>query len=110
MTLLPTDHTFTANTVLLEKFRIAARDQGLRASEDDFQAAREALIEAAKAVKGKGRGGSTARSTGTSRPAFALEAEAVTPDMLADKRPAKTLKKIAPTSTAFGEPQVLSYR
>ena len=108
--LLPADHTFVGNGALLEQFRDAAREHGIRAGEADFQTAREALLVAGQAVKGKGRGGSTARSTGASRPSFSLEAEAVTLDMLTEKRPAKAARKSAPSSAAPGDPQVLSYR
>ncbi|MHB1200997.1 MAG: hypothetical protein ACYCZ6_15870, partial [Polaromonas sp.] len=63
--LLPDDHSAVGNSTLLEQFQVAARDAGFKAiDEDDFKAAREALVESGQAIKGKGRGGGAARATG----------------------------------------------
>ena len=108
--LLPPDHSFVGNQTLLQQVGAAL---GATPSEDDFKAAREALVAAGQAIKGKGRGGSTARATGTARPDFALQSLAVTGDLLAAKaapapRPAR---QAPPTAKAPpGDPQVLSYR
>lgn len=112
--LLPADHSAVGNLALWEQFKAAALDAGIRATDDAFKAAREALVESGQAVKGKGRGGSTARATGPARPDFDLKAEVITPDLLAT--PAKTQPKKAskakatPQDAASGAPQVLSYR
>ena len=75
LNLLPADHTTVGNSTLLEQFLAAAQAEGHQppATEDDFKTAREALVAAGLAVKGKGRGGSTARATGAQRPDFALD-------------------------------------
>ena len=110
--LLPEDHSTVGNLTLLELFTDAARDAGQKSvGEPEFKAVRDALVESGEAVKGKGRGGSTARATGTSRPAFALKAEEVTPDMLAPKAATSKAKaKNTPQAAAPGDPQVLAYR
>ena len=76
LNLLPADHTTVGNSTLLEQFLAAAQAEGHKppATEDDFKTAREALVAAGLAVKGKGRGGATARATGAQRPDFALGA------------------------------------
>ncbi len=112
LALLPEDHAMVGNKTLLELFIVAAHDAGQKSvSESDFKAAREALLESGEAVKGKGRGGSTARATGEARPDFDLKHEAITPDMLAPQPAAKPRKATsAPQAAAPGDPQVLSYR
>ena len=90
LALLPEDYSAVGNITLLEQFVAAARDAGLKGiTEEDFKATRDALVEAGEAVKGKGRGGSTARVTGANRPDFALQSEVVTPDMLLAKPAAR---------------------
>ena len=66
--LLPADFSSVGNITLLAQWQAAVPD----ATEDDFKTARDALVAAGLAVKGKGRGGSTARATGAARPDFAL--------------------------------------
>ncbi len=106
---LPSDHSAMGNPVLLVQFQSAASISGLGPlSEDDFKSARDALVERGAVVKGKGRGGSTARATGAARPAFDLQAEAITPDMLASKPAEKARKpKAAAQTAAPGDPQVV---
>ncbi len=117
--LLPADHSAVGNGALWQQWQAAAQTAGAVSNgppvtEDDFKTTRDALVAAGQAVKGKGRGGSTARSTGAKRPDFDLQAEAVTPDMLIAQRVIKTTKpvkpKATPKSAAPGDPQVLSYR
>jgi len=106
---LPPDHAFIGNQSLLLE---VVRTLGTEPDGAAFKAARDALVASGQAIKGKGRGGSTARATGAARPAFDLHSQVVTPDMLAPARPpapAKT-KAAAPTAQGSGEPQVLSYR
>ncbi len=114
--LLPSDSTTVGNQSLLQQFLQACQAAGLPASEDAFHAARDGLVAAGLAVKGKGRGGSTARATGNARPDFDLAAPAPTaePTALTDapaKAP-KAAKASAPKASTpdSGEPQVLSYR
>ena len=114
--LLPADHSAVGNISLWAQLQEAANTAGLTAiSEDEFKTAREALVASGQAIKGKGRGGSTARASGEARPDFALQAESTTPDLLATPQPAaKPVKRGAPNPTAqtagLGAPQVLSYR
>lgn len=118
LALLPDDHTTVGNITLLAQLQASARDAGLKPiGEDDFKAARDALVANGQAVKGKGRGGSLARATGAERPDFALKPEEMTPDMLlaaAASKAAKASKpakaKAAPQAAAVGDAQVLAYR
>ena len=119
MQLLPADHSAVGNISLLAKFQKAAQTAGHPSiSDDDFTAVRDVLLASGQIVKGKGRGGSTARATGAVRPDFELKAEPVTLDMLATpaaanagKAATKPKAKAAPqTDTVPGDPQVLSYR
>ena len=123
LALLPEDHSTVSNTTLLAQLQAATLDAGLKSAvgEDEFKAARDALVGDGAAVKGKGRGGSLARATGANRPDFTLKHEAVTPDMLTatafnhtatqTTTPTKRTKpNAAPQATASGAPQVLSYR
>lgn len=112
LALLPADSTSIGNQSLWTLFQAACASVGDAVTEADFQAAREALVAQGMAIKGKGRGGSTARSTGAARPDFDLKAEVVTPDML-KPAPAPAPKKArapAPGPATSGDPQVLSYR
>jgi adenine-specific DNA-methyltransferase len=104
--LLPADHSTVGNQALLQRIRETG---ALDASDDEFQAAREALFEQGLIVKGKGRGGSIALRSVT-RPDFDLKAEAITPDLLASKPAPKPSKAKAAAPAAPREPQVLSYR
>ncbi|WP_110960713.1 site-specific DNA-methyltransferase [Acidovorax sp. ST3] len=122
LNLLPADHTTVGNTSLLEQFLAQAQQAGTTppATDADFQAARDALVASGQAVKGKGRGGSTARATGATRPDFALGAPvASTAIPAADNagKPAKAAPtkakakaKPAPSQPDTGEAQVLAYR
>ncbi len=76
--LLPADHTTVGNITLLAQFLAAAHTHGTQspATEADFKQAREALVASGQAIKGKGRGGATAKAMGPERPAFALQAQA----------------------------------
>ncbi len=60
--LLPADGSNVGNAALLIQLQKSAQAQGLRAGEADFQAARQLLVDAGRAIKGKGRGGFSARS------------------------------------------------
>ena len=115
--LLPADHSAVGNGALFNQFSAACQAAGLGpVTQEDFQAAREALLATGQAVKGRGRGGATARATGADRPAFALQAPAVpatsTPAPAA-KRPAIRAKAASATpapASASGDAQVLAYR
>lgn len=117
--LLPADHTTVGNGTLLDQFLAAAKaaKHTPPATEDDFKTARDALVQSGQAVKGRGRGGSTARATGPEVPEFELNAPAAppSPDPLATPAaaPAKrtpAAKPKTPASPDAGEPQVLAYR
>ena len=112
LNLLPADHSTVGNATLQQQFLAAAQAAGHPGpvTADDFQAAREALLAAGLAVKGKGRGGSTARATGAQRPDFALNAPTAPATAAAPARPAKAKAKPAPAPSDGGAPQVLAYR
>lgn len=117
LNLLPADHTTVGNNTLLEQFLEQTRHAGTTppATDDDFKTARDALVATGQAVKGKGRGGSTARATGAKRPAFALDA----PEALAaldntgkptKAAPSKARARPTPSQPDTGDAQVLAYR
>ena len=120
--LLPADHSTMGNLALLTRFLQAATQTGINpgATENDFKTARDALVAAGLAVKGKGRGGSTARATGAARPDFALgvqtapepSAQPVQPAQATPARPPKAAKNTPARATGpdSGAPQVLAYR
>ena len=116
MQLLPADHSTVGNITLLAQFQAAQTASLLDVSDDDFTSVRDALLSSGQIVKGRGRGGSTARATGAVRPEFDLKAEPVTMDLLAAPPAANTGKTATqpkaapPADAALGEPQVLSYR
>ena len=117
LNLLPADYTTVGNITLLEQFLAAAKKADCQppATEEDFKAAREALLAAGLVVKGRGRGGATARSTGAQRPDFALDAPIAPAAVATEARPAKAARAAAkkvptPRSAETGEPQVLAYR
>lgn len=113
LNLLPQDCSAVGNQTLLQRFVEACEAEGLAASEAEFLAAREALLAVGLVVKGRGRGGATARATGETRPDFDLAAPAITPALTASppkSRPAaKSASKPSGASTQ-AEPQVISYR
>jgi adenine-specific DNA-methyltransferase len=114
--LLPADHSTVGNSALLERLQISAKDAGLKSiNDDDFKTARDVLVESGQAIKGKGRGGSTARALGPNRPEFELKPAPTTADLLAAApaaKPAKAASKAraATQANAPGDPQVLAYR
>ena len=73
--LLPVNGSTVANGQLLTLWTQAAADAGLKASLDDFTSLREDLVVRGLVIKGKGRGGSTARASAAapSSDSFALE-------------------------------------
>lgn len=117
--LLPANHTTMGNITLLGQFLATAAQGGKfnpPATEDDFKSAREALVQSGQAIKGRGRGGATARATGSVVPEFSLAAQ-VAPKPSASQASAPTIRTLAakpkttltPSADA-GEPQVISYR
>ena len=76
--LLPASGNTVANGQLLTMWTQAAADAGLNASPDDFASLREDLVVRGWVVKGKGRGGSTARTSAAApgSDTFTLESEA----------------------------------
>jgi len=121
--LLPADHSTVGNGALWGQFSAACDAAGLGpVTQEDFQTAREALLATGQAVKGRGRGGATARATGAERPAFTLQAPAIPPAPTATataattpaaKRPVirtKATGATPPHPAANGDAQVLAYR
>jgi adenine-specific DNA-methyltransferase len=138
LALLPADGSFIGNGSLAKQLAVAALDIGRVVEEADFAALREALVQRGLIVKGRGRGGSSARGAGKI-PAAAAAAAKQLPEDLADDQgdaddegaddfaldggvmpdvipPSPTRKpKAAPTkprqaAADAGAPQVLSYR
>ncbi len=116
MTCCPSTDRRSATPTLLTRLQAAAKPLGLSVDEAAYQSARETLVESGRAVKGRGRGGSTARAwtlpspTDGDRPDFELKAQEVPPELPFDK-PVATRKPAPKTATAApGDPQVLSYR
>src|SRR5574337_1980156 len=127
--LLPANGSPVGNARLLHALRAAGDAEGLGIEDDDFQAARQSLLDAARVVKGRGRGGATARAPGSGEPAayaeipaasvaeqrpnFELQPQATQPDLLdeARRKPAPAVTGRAPRAAPqSGAPQVLSYR
>lgn len=113
--LLPADGAGSGNAKLLVAFLEAAESRGLAGSEADFIAAREALLTTGRAVKGKGRGGSTARATADGPSGAApvdFELKSTLPALSAPPAPARYKRKDAPPKApeVASEASVLSYR
>lgn len=114
LNLLPGDHSTVGNISLQERFAAAVREAAVETTHaDDFHVTRDALLAEGRVVKGKGRGGSTARATGPSRPDFALTAEPVTSELpfnptVKPRQPKAA--KATPQASAVGDAQVLAYR
>ena len=117
--LLPVSGSTVANGQLLTLWIQAAVDAGLKASPDDFASLREDLVVRGLVVKGKGRGGSTARASAAvpGGDSFALEGEAAAVAVetgeaakASAKPKTKPGKPKARAADAGEEAQVLSYR
>lgn len=118
--LLPADGSNLGNATLLRTLQATAEAQGLTITEEAFQAARQHLLDAGRAVKGKGRGGATGRGAGgvvadapaePEHPTFTLDGGEMPADLPFEAP--KPARKTAPKATApadSGAPQVLSYR
>ena len=130
---LPQDGSNIGNGALIDAMRAAGLGSGLEPTDDEFHEARDRLIAAGLAKKGRGRGGSTAQVLGahegrpadwagpaaanatqphdTDRPDFALQGEVVPAEL--PFNPPKTARKSAArpqAGAAPGDPQVLAYR
>lgn len=114
--LLPASGSTVSNGQLLALWTRAAANAGLEASPADFATLRESLVKNGLVVKGKGRGGSTARASAAAPDSdvFALEAgEAALDNEVGEpgtSRKAKPGKAKLRAADAGEEPQVLSYR
>ena len=118
--LLPVNGSTVVNGQLLTLWTQAAADASVKASSDDFASLREDLVVRGLVVKGRGRGGSTARASAAvpGSDAFALEGEAAAAADEAGEATAKpSMSKLAkpakPRARAAGageEAQDLSYR
>ena len=121
--LLPGDGTAVGNISLLAQVQAAAAAAGHAApTEDAFKSAREALLASGQGIKGRGRGGATARvvtdqtspeietDAAQDRPNFALEAPAVAAAIPAKPRTKASASPSAATDASLGAPQVVAYR
>lgn len=121
---LPEDGSNIGNVTLFDKFMAQAAAAGLTCTEDDFHDARERLLAAGQARKGKGRGGSTARvlsagehgpdptttALADDRPAFALESQVLPAELPLTAAPPPRQAATRRTAATTADPQVLSYR
>jgi adenine-specific DNA-methyltransferase len=108
--LLPSDQSAVGNQRLFDQFHAAAWAAGdTKVTADDFQAARDGLLEARLVVKGKGRGGSTALAEGSHESDFELQAPSRPAEAAKGKPAAKSTQASRP-SKVEANPQVLSYR
>lgn len=114
LSLLPLDGSTVGNGQLLTRWTQAAASAGEAVTEADFTSVREALLARQMVVKGKGRGGSTARASAAApdSEAFALQVEA---PVDGSDEPAATPRKAKPakprvTTADDGAAQVISYR
>ncbi|MEQ1906727.1 MAG: DNA methyltransferase, partial [Pirellulaceae bacterium] len=106
--LVPSDGSQIGNQRLREQFQEATKAKGTKASDADFEALRESLIEDGTLTRGKGRGGSVRRAKPDDAQSFGL-APQTAPEP--DESPKKTTGKSAPRAKAGSDdPQVLSYR
>ena len=115
--LLPLDGANVGNGQLLVRLQLAASAAGLPEITDaEFNIAREGLLARGLIVKGKGRGGSTARAALAAPEAenFELEAGPVVEPAQANVRssvkPAKQRLNVAARSGKGESAQVISYR
>ncbi len=113
--LLPADGAAVGNASLKSQFLPAAKAAGLKAVvESDFQTTRNTLLESGQAVKGKGRGGATARVTPGYTSGPDLLGDAFVPVVVAALPAAKGPKPAQHKPTAkpagAGAAQVLAYR
>lgn len=135
LALLPADGSFIGNGSLAKQLAVAALDIGRVVNDEDFAALRESLVQRGLIVKGRGRGGSSARAASKIPAAAAAAAAAkqwpedlaaedadgpddfalvggVMPDVIPPSptpKPKPAPQKPRPAADA-GAPQVLSYR
>jgi adenine-specific DNA-methyltransferase len=113
---LPVDGASVPNGRLVAQWVQACQGAGLQASPEGFAALRDDLVSRGLLLKGKGRGGSTARSAAAAigSEAFELVASTAKPDdeSYAGSTPPKTMphKRQARAADAGEQAQVLSYR
>ena len=114
--LLPPNGAAVGNATLLTRWTEAAAAAGFNAGPDEFTALREDLVERGLVVKGKGRGGSTARSAAgaDASDSFTLsvdrQASTANENDEAPPRAAKPRTPRAKPADADQPAQVLSYR
>ena len=114
---LPPDGSNIGNGQLLQRLRAQAGVLGGREiSDNEFNAVRESLLAQGWIVKGKGRGGSTARAVNAAHRAdsFTLSPSEVPASQRHSARQRKTaspkLRKTSVASTTLQSSQVISYR
>ena len=112
---LPLDGRFVSNGQLIQRFIQASAQAGIAITEGEFVELREVLLNKGLVVKGKGRGGSTARAALAALKAERFElgggpnATADDPAPKGAKKPAKP--RSSPQRATANEPsQVISYR
>jgi adenine-specific DNA-methyltransferase len=114
--LLPSDGSLAGNGSLLAQWTRAAAEVGLAVTAEDFATLREELIARGLVIKGKGRGGSTARALANadSSDRFALQSVAPPAPHPASPRPFTRPRATGPMAqkprAADESAQVLSYR
>jgi len=115
LSLLPEDGKAVGNATLQARFEERLREEGLldlELVETHFQGTRERLLSKGLVIKGKGRGGATARTANAaSAPEdFGLLPEVPTGEDAGAGRQRPKNKRKAPSAASTDEAQVLSYR
>ena len=106
--LVPEDGSAIGNQSLREKFLSTAKD----ASDADFEAARDGLVEQGKLTKGKGRGGSVRRAEPASGGGngFALQSQEKPAELPLGAAKSAPRKPVLKSANSGDEAQILSYR
>lgn len=112
---LPLDGGFVSNSQLLARVIQAGAQASFAITEGEFAELRELLLSKGLVVKGKGRGGSTARAALAAPEAESFELGGGADLTVAEPAPKSTKKLTKPRSsppraTADEPPQVISYR
>lgn len=112
LSLVPPDGASVGNQSLSERFIAAAKDEGLKATEKDYDHAKEALVADGVLAKGRGRGGSVHRVEATegAEDDFDLSAPEIPEGADQPKAKGGKAKPQTPKAKPGAETQVLSYR
>lgn len=112
LSLVPVDGASVGNQSLSDQFIAAAKDEGLKATEKDYDHAKAALVADGVLAKGRGRGGSVHRVEAAegAEDDFDLSAPEIPEGADQPKAKGGKAKSQAPKAKPGAETQVLSYR